>query len=233
MPKKYHKKRTVRRRRPRAKRGNRRTGGGLSSAFNRTMVISDRTYIKLTYSELGALTYGGAGTAAAYQYISNALYDPNYTGGGHQPLGFDQWAAFYNKYRVYGMKYTITFTNQSSTYWADIALLKRPTATLPVSMSQTLEQPYTQKGCLAPIGSGRCLQVMKGYVSNRKVLGVSKAQFDADDTFAAAVNSNPSNGVYFSVLVMNQNAASTMTVNFRADLVFYACMYDRVNLSQS
>jgi len=42
-----------------------------------------------------------AGTGLnTYLYNSNNMYDPNYTGTGHQPRGWDQATAYYKYYRV-------------------------------------------------------------------------------------------------------------------------------------
>jgi len=41
------------------------------------------------------------GSLATYEWGANDLFDPNITGGGHQPYGFDQWVGtFYNKATV-------------------------------------------------------------------------------------------------------------------------------------
>ena len=43
----------------------------------------------------------------------NSLFDPNRTGTGHQPYGFDQLSTFYNRYYVTGSKMTVTFSCQT------------------------------------------------------------------------------------------------------------------------
>jgi len=44
------------------------------------------------------------GATATYAFSCNSLYDPDTTGGGHQPLYFDQMSLIYNKYVVIGSK---------------------------------------------------------------------------------------------------------------------------------
>lgn len=46
-------------------------------------------------------------------YSMNSIFDPNRTGTGHQPYGFDQLATFYNRYYVTGSKMTVTFSCQT------------------------------------------------------------------------------------------------------------------------
>jgi len=44
------------------------------------------------------------GGIANYLWKANGIYDPNTTGGGHQPLYFDQFAALYDHWYVVGSK---------------------------------------------------------------------------------------------------------------------------------
>jgi len=49
-----------------------------------------------------------AGTPSNWIFSANGLYDPDITGTGHQPMGFDQMMAFYNHYEVIGAKIRFT-----------------------------------------------------------------------------------------------------------------------------
>ncbi len=44
----------------------------------------------------------------------NSLYDPDLSGVGSQPVGFDQWSAFYNRYRVISTNVQIRVENRLS-----------------------------------------------------------------------------------------------------------------------
>lgn len=58
----------------------------------------------LKYSEAYITVNPAIGAASAYVLAANDLYDPNVTGTGHQPTGFDQYMAMYNKFVVYASK---------------------------------------------------------------------------------------------------------------------------------
>lgn len=76
---------------------------------------ADQQIVKLRYAESIQLD-AGIGSVSSYNFRANSLFDPNETGIGHQPLGFDQWAEFYNRYTVLGSRCTVIFntdTNQT------------------------------------------------------------------------------------------------------------------------
>jgi len=64
-------------------------------------------------------------STSKYWFKANGIYDPNTTGTGHQPYGFDQWMAIYNHFFV--NKATIRVTafiqgdsSSNSTIWMGI-----------------------------------------------------------------------------------------------------------------
>jgi len=71
------------------------------------------TTVNLKYAESFQLssTYGAT---AAHNFRTNSPFDPNHSGGGHQPLGFDQWSGFYNHYIVLRSSMRVTFTSAAA-----------------------------------------------------------------------------------------------------------------------
>ncbi len=54
---------------------------------------------ELSYAEYFSID-PGIGAPASFLFHCNGLYDPNHTGTGHQPHGFDQLMALYKNYQV-------------------------------------------------------------------------------------------------------------------------------------
>lgn len=66
------------------------------------------TYVaKLTYVARFKITPVVADTLTYHLFSCNGMYDPDITGTGHQPLGFDQLMALYNHYEVLGSKISV------------------------------------------------------------------------------------------------------------------------------
>lgn len=72
-------------------------------------------------------TIPSTGAAAGnYFFSANGVFDPDVTGVGHQPLGFDQMMLFFEQYTVISSSITVTFT---SDYELRCALFLNPDAT--------------------------------------------------------------------------------------------------------
>lgn len=105
--KKYTKKsrKIVGKRRPYRKRYTRRQRPGTASfPFPRSRICKLRYVDQIDMNP-------AVGTPANYVFSANGLYDPNISGVGRQPYGFDQLMNLYNHYTVLGAKITVTIAN--------------------------------------------------------------------------------------------------------------------------
>lgn len=70
--------------------------------------------VNLTYADNYQLTVKCDGTDSdSYLWRMNSIYDPDYTGAGHQPNQRDLWAAMYSYYTVLACDYKIKMYNAS------------------------------------------------------------------------------------------------------------------------
>lgn len=63
----------------------------------------------LEFSGVGTLTTLGGGGPSTEVYRANDLFDPYFTGVGHQPRGFDQIMAFFNHFTVLSSSIRVDF----------------------------------------------------------------------------------------------------------------------------
>lgn len=68
--------------------------------------------VRLRYAEEIVIDAASAGPQR-HVFSANGLYDPNITGVGHQPKGFDQNMIFYNHYCVLGSKITMKYASKT------------------------------------------------------------------------------------------------------------------------
>lgn len=67
-------------------------------------------YTNMRYVDFAVLPSAAtAGELSSYIFTINNLYDPNLTGIGHQPYGYDEISIRYNRYTVHEVTATVTF----------------------------------------------------------------------------------------------------------------------------
>lgn len=192
--------------------------------------VPDRAFVKLKYTTLSAMNF--ASSLTAIQFRGNSLFDPDFSGIGHQPMGYDQWAVFYNRYRVYGCSYKITFSNTSTSYQGEVLVQQRPNSVLSPSFEAATESPYKQLRVL-PIEGATRPTVIKGYHNCAKIYGVSKRQYRAEQDYAALITANPPVNTFINVYLQNQTFVQSLAANVRVELTYFAEFYERKSLGQS
>lgn len=201
---------------------------------SRTAAIPDRMFTRLNYSAVHEMAYSAFGLPAVHQYRTHSIFDPDYTGAGHRPLATEQYSQIYNRYRVYGLKYKAIFACLDTANQADIFVLARPNLVTPTVLETILEHPYTKKAMVSPEGSGGSIRTISGYISNPKVLGVSKLRFRSDDQFQAVIGANPlSAGPLITFGLASPRPSLGTSCVVRLQLTYYVEFFDRKSLLQS
>lgn len=106
---------TVKRARTDAQDGALEAGSGLQVTMPPRQIphLYNNNYtVKLTYADNFLHTVKCDAAASVIQmFRSNSIWDPDYSGGGHQPLIRDTWASMYDYYTVLSCDYTIRLYN--------------------------------------------------------------------------------------------------------------------------
>jgi len=94
--------------------------------------------VTLRYSEVIGLNPGA--TPGIYTFHCNDVYDPNVTGVGHQPRGFDDWMRLYSRFRVVGSRITAHFsTNDTNANDAIVGIVQSNDAMTTITLEDYLE----------------------------------------------------------------------------------------------
>ena len=99
-----------------AKEGAKQVGQGLTVTVPRSIPHGfNNTYtVRLTYADVTNHAFSGAAGSGSQYWSLNSIYDPNASGGGHQPLMRDLWASQYDYYTVLACHYHIEVYNCSN-----------------------------------------------------------------------------------------------------------------------
>lgn len=83
--------------------------------FTNPKTILPSQFQKVTFRYFDSpVLNAAAGATAVHIYRTNGLFDPDLTGVGHQPRGFDQLMPLYDNYVVIGAKITVRFSWNTS-----------------------------------------------------------------------------------------------------------------------
>lgn len=166
-------------------------------------VLPQTLVTKLRYSTgtaIGLNPSFGAPTSVYYFRCCSA-YDPDATGVGHQPMGYDQLTAMYQKYTVLKSKIYVLFSQNADTFCNQTVYLRRVTSQSTVPQPAILETAHCQYRILGPDGGSKSLKL--DYDFKQMFPGASPM----DDRYFADVAATPQENVYWEIGSFASNEA--------------------------
>jgi len=174
---------------------------------------------RLTYCDNFTLD-PGANSTAGKLFRANGLYDPDATVGlGHQPYGFDQLMAVYNRYVVLGSKITVTAMPSGLNSALIIAVkLSDNAALLSTTPTVLQEQPGYKYKMISNASAAVQPRITATYSARRMCV----PGFMYNDQYIGTKNLDPADQWYFTVLTANPSPTIdnvNMYFNVRIDYV--------------
>lgn len=174
----------------------------------------------LPYYSNNSLSVPNTGLAVSYVYSANGLYDPDISGVGHQPGGFDQMMVFYEHYTVFTARIIVTFRNYSTNQSPVVFIAARADTTNIPDPIAVMEAGNTVSTQLMPANITGSLKELKMVVRVAAFLGFD----DLMDSNVARgdISSNPSEGVFFHVGAYYNEASAAGSVTYQTRIEYDA-----------
>lgn len=209
MPRRYKKKRVYRKKRRYKKK----------ASFGRKL-LGNSLAVTMIYNDQYSLD-AGANPAVAVQIMrANSCFDPDETGAGHQPRGFDQLMTMYDHFVIVGSKITIKIPSGSTTHMVGIAL--KDSAALETTLINYQEGRNVVSKMMSPDAGGSTI-LSYGF-SARKFLGRSHPLSDPD--LKGSTIGNPLEEAFFHVFTGHPTALANppvmvfdLTIQYRVVLL--------------
>jgi len=223
--KKYPKRRAFKRKAYRKKKG------PTVSAL-KALVVPDRLIVKLPYFN-AALINGAAGVPIDTQYRLNSIFDPEVSVaiGQSQPLGTDQWNAFYNRYRVIGAHVTVRARNAGSDA-ANIGMVANNDTGALIS-----EAAYEQSRCsmrmMGSTSGGHDVVVLKKYFNLANFTGRPRAAYISDDRYQAEFGADPLEAIHLHLATQPVSPSIALNMHYSIRISYTVELFDRKALAQS
>lgn len=198
--------------------------------------------VEFKYVDRITIDAAGSGAIASYLFSANGMYDPDISGTGHQPLGFDQWlgtsstTGFYNHYTVTSSKIRLQIWSQAAdnTGLSIVTCGFADDTTTGTDFNNILENPTFTRTCLGAVGSGHDVASLEKTFDASKYFGLTRESLYAKDSVKGNQAANPSEQAYFLIsntsAALNQNPAS---VTILVEIIYKAHLTERKELPGS
>lgn len=156
------------------------------------------------------LTQGVANRPEIYLFRANGMFDPNFTGTGHQPSGFDTMTPLYDHYTVIGSKLRVSFSRTGTStdpIICGVMLSDTNSPTVTDGMQGFIESGRGCKWAQLTAYDARGILTLTINCVPHKFLGRSHPLSDPQLKGNAA--SDPSEEVFFVVWIMAQDGTTT------------------------
>jgi hypothetical protein len=148
------------------------------------------------------------------------LHDPDKTGVGHQPLGYDQWTAFYTNYVVERSTLHVEYAQSSTTSAVAGIFLSQANGISATSWPELAEQGRSVHK-LMNCGAGQPNTRLSLAFDAKRMFNLQSV-LDNEDRIGAAFGSSPSgSAMYFVIFVQAHDESTTVPVQ-----VSYTIDYD-------
>lgn len=162
----------------------------------------------------------GTNAAGSYIFSMNGLYDPDISGTGGQPMGFDQMMVFYEHYTVLKCKVTAVIRNQSTTLYTDAALCVRADNVAVTSIESVMETGNAVAVKLTTANGQGSLKEIAINCDIAKFGGFDDILDNSDSRGSAAAN--PVEQTYLHVNCWNSETVGTVNIWVELRIRYYA-----------
>lgn len=165
---------------------------------------------RLRYADTFTLT-STAGVVTSYVLRANDLFDPDFTGTGHQPMGFDQLMLWFNHFCVIRAKLTCIF--RSTTSNTTTVCIRQDGASAPLTVINRIVElggcVIDDLGYLASTNDTKKLELL---VDMARLQGVAPLALTADPTLRGDAATSPTEVTYFHIQNWNSDGVTSSVI---------------------
>lgn len=179
-------------------------------------------FVKLEYVE----TIGMDTTLNSYkgQIYQSSLFDPNLSGGGHQPRYFDQWSKIFGQYQVLAMKADLEFIQISGNTPVVCGVAWVETNGGFSAVDDLVETKYAKRQVIDGPGAKTVARIST-YMTSKRMHG-NKTNMNQDDE-QALISANPADMFFLHIGTQAADGATSTLVRLRVRLTYYCRFFDQ------
>lgn len=189
---------------------------------------------RLHYGHSFGINAPATSTTAASppRFLLNSVFDPDFSGVGHQPMQYDQLTGVYKRYLVHACKVELEFSNPNAdALYVGYSLYNgtgghATTTAASLDLGTLTERRNVVMKPL--VNSGKQVTKMAIYVPMATLFDVPRVVYNSDRTlYSAAVTANPTAFAFLQILALDPNGGTT-GCTVKMNLTYYTELYDIV-----
>lgn len=194
-------------------------------------VCPDAMLVKLKYNTAYRIT------AALNEktFRGNGCYDPDQSGVGHQCLGFDQWMAFYARFRVYASRINVTILNNydnATNPNNNVVTVVLPTiSSTGITSDEAAAEMFESKEDAAGKSTGPGEDKLNNYMQTNKMIGVKDIATDL--SLSGSASADPVVQWFWKVITNSTEALTTQNTYVNVTIEYTVEFFQRLQLNQS
>lgn len=196
-------------------------------------ILASQQRATLRYSETNSVSVPASTDGVGiYVFSANGLFDPNDTGVGHQPRGFDQLMALYDHYTVLSARINVRFLNEGNPR-AYTFISVRDGNTPVLSFNDLMEgsTKVVSKKPLSRVTEENQSNYLTTGVTIGNFLGRANVMSDPDCKGSAA--GNPAEQVFFHVGASDPTTSNSGSVSFTVEIIYNVVFHEPKTPGQS
>ncbi len=196
-----------------------------SLSLYRPSIFPDVMKVQMKYATNIVLTnVSGFGH---HVFALNDIFDPDVTSAGHQPLGHDQWANFYQNYEVKSSKMIVRCLppDVNPVRYGSYPSI---TTTVTASTNNLAEQPYAKIKIMNDTTIAK-----NSYVSNYMTVAKLEGRNTSSLNYQADFGGSPAARRFWIVAIASLTGTSISDIVLDIRIVYYVRMFRRITLTQS
>lgn len=154
----------------------------------------------------------------------NSVFDPDRSGTGHQPRGYDQLAALYDRYRVLAVDCEIS-VRQRETHGLMVTFLAANTATAQNGQYAS-ENAYGSRPIVTSSNQPAVRWRHRFWLND--ITGATPTAYMGDDRFQSQVTTSPSEVIVLQMVLESMDGATYVDCEYTARFTYLTAFNDRV-----
>lgn len=207
----------------------------MSALLTKTPLFPASTMRRLTYHEEELSFTATSGVPGGYVFSCNGMFDPNITGTGHQPLGFDQMMLMYEQYTVISSKITVDILNSNTTALSRATVYLSPDATILSDPNRAIENGLLKTVLLFPNVTFLSAKQINLNCDIRRYFGRGRGVRDLlnDPELFGTAAANPVEQAYYVISAWDPFGTNTLTYFLNVTIEYTAVFWEPRKLTES